>query len=183
MRSDEALAAAFRAGDDQAFTELYVRWRAPLFAFAARMLGGSEPARDAVQDTFVALWEHRLEVGRLRSFRAWIFTAARNRCLSVLRQQRTRARLDTLVETDAPAAADAVEAPDEHAMRQVRAALLELPPEDREVLVLREYEGCSYGEIADITGTTVSAVKSRLFRARRVLAARLRPVLAEGGEP
>jgi RNA polymerase sigma-70 factor (ECF subfamily) len=65
----------------------------------------------------------------------------------------------------------------------VRRAVEELPPEQREVLVLREYHELSYREIAEITGATESAVKARLFRARQALAERLRPALTGGDEP
>jgi RNA polymerase sigma-70 factor, ECF subfamily len=183
MRTDEELAEELRAGDPGAFERLYERWRGPLFAFAARMLGGSEPARDAVQDTFLALWEQRHELPRVRSFRAWLFTAGRNRCLTWLRRRDTHARLDAARGPAAPAA-DAfagLEAEDE--VRLVRETLMGLSPEHREVLVLREYQGFSYREIAGITEATESAVKARLFRARLALAERLRPALTQGDEP
>lgn len=183
MRSDEELADAFRDGDDEAFSLLYERYRRPLFVYGARMLGSAEAAGDLVQDTFLGLYERRDELQRLRSFRGWLFTVGRNRCLTLLRQQQTRGRLGTGAEheprTDGPAAT--LESEEES--RMVRRALAEMPPEDREVLVLREYQELSYREIAGITGATESAVKARLFRARQALAGRLRPALERGGEP
>ena len=180
MKTDEELVEAVRDGDEPAFAQLYDRWRGPLYVFAARMLDGSEPARDVVQETFLALWERRTDLEPMRSARAWLFTAVRNRCLTLLRRQQTRARLDVRVGRDAlaPPAGAALE--DEETVRQVRAALMEMPPEQREVLVLREYQEFSYREIAGITGASESAVKARLFRARQALAARLAPARMQG---
>jgi RNA polymerase sigma-70 factor, ECF subfamily len=183
MRSDEELADAFRSGDDEAFSALYERYRRPLYVFGARMLGSAEAAGDLVQDTFLGIYERRQELQSLRSFRGWLFTVGRNRCLTLLRQQKTRERLGADAgpgpRTDGPASM--IESEEES--RLVRRALAEMPPEHREVLVLREYQELSYREIAGITGATESAVKARLFRARQALAGRLRPALERGGEP
>jgi len=182
MRSDEELAEALRRGDEQAFASLYDRYRRPLFVFGVRMLGSAEAARDLVQDTFLGIWERRGALERPRSFRGWLFTVGRNRCLTLLRQRRTRARLDTVAH--APPAAEApvscLEAEEES--RRIRQAVAELPDGQREVLVLREYQELSYREIAEITGASESAVKARLFRARQALAVRLSPALAKGDE-
>ena len=184
MRSDEELAEDARAGDQSAYALLYERYRRPLYLFGVRMLGGAEPAADLVQEAFLGFWDRRHELGPLRSFRGWLFTIARNRCLTLLRQRQTRTRLDVFVETDCTAAEPAsgdLEAEEESQL--VRRAVAELPAEQREVLVLREYQELSYREIAEITGSTESAVKARLFRARQALADRLRPALTGGEEP
>lgn len=182
MASDEELADAFRDGDDEAFSVLYERYRRPLFVFGARMLGSAEAAADLVQDTFLGIYERRHELQSLRRFRGWLFTVGRNRCLTLLRQQKTRGRLmaGAGLEPRADAAAPAIESDEE--ARLVRQALAELSPEHREVLVLREYQELSYREIAEITGATESAVKARLFRARQALAGMLRPALTRGDE-
>jgi RNA polymerase sigma-70 factor (ECF subfamily) len=177
MRSDEELAEAFRLGDDGAFSALYERYHRSLYVYAARMLDSGEAARDLVQDVFLGLYERRHGLQRLRSFRGWLFTAGRNRCLTLLRREATRARLT-------PAAPEPVrdldlaglEAGEE--ARLVRRALAALTHEQREALVLREYHDLSYREIAEITETTESAVKSKLFKARKALHAALHPALA-----
>ena len=180
MGSDEDLLRAFGDGDDRAYALLYDRHRRPLFLFAARMLGDGEAARDLVQDVFLALLERRGQMREVRSVRAWLFTVARNRCLTWLRQGRNRSRLDEAAAGEAAAAA--APAGDEDAAL-VRRALAELPDEQREVLILREYQDLSYREIAAIAQTTESAVKSRLFRARQALGERLRPMWPRGDEP
>ena len=180
MTTDEELAGAFGRGDDRALAALYQRWRAPLFVFCARMLGQAEEARDVVQDIFAGAYERRGELAQLRSFRAWLFTVARNRCLSTLRLHRNRARLvQSHPDPAAPAPASAaVESADD--TLRVQRALAVLPPDQREALILREYQDLSYREIAEITGATESAVKSRIFRARQALCTLLRPTDSEG---
>jgi RNA polymerase sigma-70 factor, ECF subfamily len=182
MRSDEELADAFRSGDDEAFSTLYERHRRPLYVFAARMLGSAEAAGDLVQDTFLGIYERRHELQSLRSFRGWLFTAGRNRCLTLLRQQKTRGRLATGMDPGPQTDEPATTLESEEESRLVRRALTEMPPEHREVLVLREYQELSYREIAEVTGASESAVKTRLFRARQALAGKLRPALERGGE-
>jgi RNA polymerase sigma-70 factor, ECF subfamily len=175
MASDEELAQAFRDGDDAAFGALYERHRRSLYAFGLRMLGDAEAARDLVQDTFLGLYERRRDLAGLRSFRAWLFTVGRNRCLTWLRQRKTRERLIAGADPEPPREGPGAGLESEERSRLVRQVLAAMPPEQREVLVLREYQELSYREIAEITGTSESAVKSRLFRARQSLAGTLGP--------
>jgi RNA polymerase sigma-70 factor, ECF subfamily len=183
MRSDEELADAFRSGDDEAFSALYERYRRPLYVFGARMLGSAEAAGDLVQDTFLGIYERRHELQGLRNFRGWLFTLGRNRCLTLLRQQKTRGRLGAGTEPGPQADGPAATLENREESRLVRRALAQMPPEQREVLVLREYQELSYREIAEVTGASESAVKARLFRARQALAGKLSPALGRGGEP
>lgn len=179
MRADGELAVAFRDGDDRAFAALYERYKHPLYVFALRMIGEADGARDLVQDAFLRAFERRTQLQRPDSFRSWLFAIARNRCLSLMREGRRQAPLE-----EAPpeaivveAAADGVET--EQTVRRIRRALSELKVEYREVLILREYQDLSYQEIAQITESTESAVKSRLFKARRALHDALRPAMSE----
>jgi DNA-directed RNA polymerase specialized sigma24 family protein len=138
VRTDEELAEDLRGDDERAFARLYEGRRTRLFVFSARLLGSAEAGADVVQDTFLALRGRRHTLPRIRSFRAWPFTAGRNRCLTLLRGAGTRARLDAARgdgEPFAPASA-AVESDDE--ARIVRETLMAMPPEHREVLMLRE---------------------------------------------
>jgi RNA polymerase sigma-70 factor, ECF subfamily len=168
-RTDADLAAAFRDGDDSAYSTLYERHKRALYVFALKMLGERDAARDLVQDVFLRIYERRRQLEHPASFRSWLFTIGRNQCLSLLRQHRSQTSLE-----EAPEEALARELPvdareaDEDA-RSVRRALARLKVEYREILVLREYEDLSYREIAEITGSTESAVKSKLFKARRAL--------------
>jgi RNA polymerase sigma-70 factor (ECF subfamily) len=169
MTSDLELATAFRDGDERAFAALFERFRRPLYVFALRMLGDADAARDLVQDVFVRVWERRGQLDRPESFRSWLFAVARNRCLSLLRRDRGHVALDEAPE-ESLAVAAAGDGPErDQDLALLRRALAGLKVEYREVLVLREYQELSYAEIAQITESTESAVKSRLFKARRAL--------------
>lgn len=174
---DRSLIEAFQSGDEFAFVALYNRYKGPVYAFCVKMLLDRAAAEDVLQETFVRVYENRERLTRPGSFKAWLFTIARNQCLNQLRRQGRQVPLgDT--EPHAPAR----ETPFSQLMKSeqvdlVNAYLAQLKPEYREVLVLREYQNLSYEEIAAVTRNTLSSVKSRLFKARRKLGSFLRPIL------
>jgi len=179
MTSDCDLAVALRRGDERAFASLFERYRRPLYAFGLRMLGESHAARDLVQDVFLRVWERRDQLDRPESFRSWLFAIARNRCLSDFRRSRPSIALE-----DAPQDALAVAANDggperDQDLALLRRALARLKVDYREVLILREYQELTYAEIAVATDSTQSAVKSRLFKARRALHETLKPASSQ----
>ncbi len=179
MRTDEDLARAFAAGDDLAFAALYSRYKQPVYVFALRMLRQPEKARDAFQSAFLKVFECRVELARVIRFRSWIFTVVRNHCLNELRRNKS---IDTsYVEMDELQGIDdgmMLEQEDEN--KFLMAAIARLRPEYREAMLLREYQDLSYAEIALVTGSTESAVKSRLFKARQQLHRMLKPYIEKG---
>jgi len=177
MRTDEDLARAFAAGDDLAFAALYNRYKQPLYVFALRMLRQPEKARDAFQSAFLKTFERRAELARVLRFKSWLFTVVRNICLNELR--RSKSLIQTVEDMDDVQGEDVgamLEREDE--ARVLMEVIERLNPEYREVLLLREYEDLAYDEIAAITGTTESSVKSRLFRARQQLHRIMKPYVA-----
>ena len=178
MQSDAELMEAIRDGDDAAFRVLYERYKRALYVFALRMLGETDAARDLVQDVFMTVYQKQDQLQRPESFRSWLFAIGRNGCISHLRRNRGRTALE-----DAPDEAVAVNTTGDQLraaekVRMIRRALSELKVEYREVIILREYQNLSYREIADITESTESAVKSKLFKARKALHEYLKPALA-----
>ena len=165
---DTALIEAFQAGDEFAFVTLYNRYKGPVFTFTSKMLLDRDAAQDVTQETFVRVYENRDRLLRSGAFRSWLFTIARNQCLNYLRRTN---RLEVLEEETLPSV-DAVAAHLERneAVLLVNQVLARLKPDYREVVVLREYQNLNYEEIAAVTRTTVSAVKSKLFKARRKMA-------------
>ena len=177
---EKALIEAFQVGDDFAFVSLYNRYKGPIYAYCAKMLLDRDLAQDVMQETFLRIYENRDRLLKTDSFRAWTFTIARNQCLNLFRHLKKNVRLDEfLVEhleqgsIQRPGAA--LEKRDQVAI--VTHFLGRLKPEYREVIVLREYQNMSYEEIAAVTRSTLSAVKSRLFKARRKLAAYMEPLM------
>lgn len=181
MHSDDrALIEAFQDGDEFAFISLYNRYKGPVYAYCLKMLLDSEQAQDVMQETFLRIYENRDRLMNANSFKAWTFTIARNQCLNQFRRSNRHVQLtmdDAMasVKSDNPSAMSKLEKSEQ--IRFVNHFLGQLKPDYREVLVLREYQNLSYEEIAAITRSTLSAVKSRLFKARKKLAAYMEPAL------
>ncbi|NOZ56791.1 MAG: sigma-70 family RNA polymerase sigma factor [Calditrichaeota bacterium] len=162
----ELIAAALK-GDDRAREELARRARARAYRVAFRLLGSSEDARDAVQEAFLKAFRH-LKSLRGERFEPWFTKIVVNVCLDE-RRRRRRAILLPL-ETDGPASRDA-----DFALRNlVRRALALLPDRYRAVLVLRDVEGYSTRETAELLGLEEGTTRVLLLRARRRLADTLR---------
>ncbi len=177
---DKALIEAFQAGDDFAFVSLYNRYKGPIFTYCLKMLLDRDMAQDVMQETFLRIYENRDRLLNTNSFRAWTFTIARNQCLNQFRLSNKHVQLDdayaaTLPQEAAQSQEVTLEKSEQVAL--VNHFLGRLKPEYREVIVLREYQNMTYDEIAAITRSTLSSVKSRLFKARRKLAAFMEPVI------
>jgi RNA polymerase sigma-70 factor (ECF subfamily) len=128
-------------------------------------------AKDIFQETFVRVFENRDRLLNSGSFRAWVFTIARNQCLNHLRRERRNLSLDSVDAAAMPSSEMPISALEKNEqIDRVNQYLARLKEDYREVVILREYQNLSYEEIAAITRSTLSAVKSRLFKARRRLA-------------
>ena len=179
--SDETIwLAKARAGDQEAFSHLIEMYQTPIFNLAYRMLGDPAEAEDAAQEAFLRAYTRLATYDTSRSFKTWLFSIASHHCIDRLRKRRlTWLSLDEPLPADAaPALADQSPGPEEQTARGEQTALIQqhlarLSPEDRAVIVMRYWYDFSYEEIAQATGATVSAVKSRLHRARVSLAERL----------
>ena len=170
MTPDEALVERALAGDLSAFETLVARHRDVVFRVAARIVGPTE-ADDVTQDVFLRAF-HRLSQFRGASFRAWLLRIAHNTALNAL--ARRGAPEHAADEEAVPAAPSADRLPADElevSERRERLALKlrEVAPAHRAVLVLRDLEGLSYDEIAEVTGSPLGSVKGRLHRARREL--------------
>jgi RNA polymerase sigma-70 factor (ECF subfamily) len=170
-------------GDEAAFLLLYERHRTPVFRFACRMLGSSAPAEDVTQECFLSVLR-RPEAFRAEraSLRTYLCAIARHLALKQLRKRGQETLLDDPPETPdrvggaggADPLRQVVEAEEAEA---VRAAVLALPPLQREAVVLFEYEEMSLADVAAVCETDVGTVKSRLHRARERLRRTLTPLL------
>jgi RNA polymerase sigma-70 factor (ECF subfamily) len=184
LRSDEEkLAGDFQDGDDLAFVTLYNRYKRQIYVFCLRMLLDKEAAKDCVQEVFLRVYEHRRQLRQVRRFSSWLYAIARNQCLSVFRGSKHEAAEEIDFES---IRSPAGEAPDRLLERQesidlVGRYLAQLKLEYREVLLLREFQGLSYKEIAEVLGDSESAIKSRIFKARQRLFELLKPILRERG--
>jgi len=178
---DAGLAARARNGESKAFAELVSRHQDRVFRFVLRMIGSREEAMDITQETFMKAWQAMSRWRPEAQFGTWLLQIARNGTLDVLRRNGI-VRFEAL--DDELAAVDPMPGPEErvHARRRLEsldAALRSLAVEHREVLLLREVEGLSYGEIAETLGVPEGTVKSRIARARAALLEHFAPATGE----
>ena len=168
LRSDEALVALFRAGDDAAFDQVVARYRDRLIAYARHVLRGSDEAEDVVQDVLVRAHAALRRDDRQMVLRPWLYRIAHNRCMDVLRRP---APVLGEPDLDEVAPADtAGEAERREDLRHLVGDIGGLPPQQRSALIIRELEGLSHEQMAEALDTTVPGVKSLLVRARMGLA-------------
>jgi len=181
--TDEKLLSQARGGDERAFMVLYERHRLPVFRFAYRMLNSAAVAEEVTHDCFLDLIRRPEGFDPTRAaLRTYLFAAARNLSAKHFRRHACE-------ESYEEAAAELAGADDDGPLQRVlraeaagavRRAVSELPPAQREVVVLFEYEGLSLAEVAAVTGSDAGAVKSRLHRARVRLRRELAPFFEDG---
>ncbi|HEU4453891.1 MAG TPA: sigma-70 family RNA polymerase sigma factor [Longimicrobium sp.] len=186
---DSAVVAAFLDGNKRAFDELVERYQNRLLNFVYRTTGDRERGEDLVQETFIRVYRHLHRFDQSKKFSTWIYTIASNLAKNELRN-RSRNPLvlfQTLMknrEADQRPLEweDNTYRPDDlfrkrHLKTMVDSAVDQLPEHHRTVFVLREMEGKTYEEIAEITDTNLGTVKSRLNRARNSFAKIIQPLL------
>ena len=167
---DERLVAALRRGDEKAFEAIYDRHHRALLGFCRHMLGSHEEAEDALQRVFVAAHRHLCDGTEHVNLKPWLYTIARNRCLSMLRARRETLALDDVREPsgDGLALADEVELGEE--LKDLLGDIARLPDDQRAALVLAELGDLSQQEIAAILDVRTDKVKALIFQAREALA-------------
>ncbi|MCX7681155.1 MAG: sigma-70 family RNA polymerase sigma factor [Anaerolineae bacterium] len=168
-------------GDQEAFGELIRRNQEQVIGLVYRLCGDMELAEDAAQEAFLRAWQHLPSYRPDAPFKNWLYRIAANIALSALRRERAMTDIDDLL----PAASDEEPEDETEASERreyVRRAVLALPAASRAVLVLREYEGLSYREIAEVLNIPIGTVMSRLNYARSKLRESLAPYLQAEGE-
>ena len=197
VESDEALFLLYQQGDEQAFLILYERYKSNIYAYCAHVLMGVGLGREMVEDTFqevflrLAQYQHTFTGGE---FKAWIFTITRHACLTAKKRAfRLHAttgsigdgvHFDETVSDDVRRAFSTSDDPLESMAKSEQIDLLlkaiaRLPEEFREALLLSEYEGLTYDEIGKITGTSLSTIRIRIYRAKARLRKMLLPILGD----
>ena len=180
MNEEQAWVSQAQHGDDQAFTQLVEAYQKPVYNLCYRMLGEPEAGEDASQETFLRAYQHigRYDAGR--PFATWLLSIAAHYCIDRLRRRRFSTFSIDEDDDDSPAyEIPDVDAPNperESIRREEKEKLQEvlasLDATDRAAIVMRYWHDASEIEIADSLGLTVSAVKSRLHRARLALGKR-----------
>jgi RNA polymerase sigma factor (sigma-70 family) len=167
LAGDDRLVALIRAGNEAAFEVVYDRYHRQLLSFCRHMLARAEEAEDAVQQTFISAHADLERSERPIALRAWLFTIARNRCLSILRARRETA---TLEEVEPETGGLAAEVQQREDLRTMLNDISRLPDDQRAALVLAELGDLDHGDIAAVVGCPKEKVKALVFQARSSLA-------------
>ena len=170
--SDQELMRIVQAGDLSPASEIYDRYSGRIYNFALRFLKNSEAAEDATQEVFVKMIRHASQFQGDAKLSTWLFSITANWCRDFLRKADNKSKEsdDVLVTLPAPAE----QSPDRNLEQReneerIQRALKALTPEQREAILLSRYQGMSYAEIAQISGCSEGAVKTRVFRAMETL--------------
>ena len=177
-RTDEELVARASAGDLESFNQLVTRWERPIYALAYRTLGREEDARDVVQEAFLRAYRGLRGFKGQAKFSSWLYRITLNLCRDWIRRERRTPLVQVAEGTDPVDLADERVAPSESvedlvARRElsqaVAQAMAELPEEQRTAILLKEYHGLTFQEIADMLDCPLSTVKTRLYQGLSVL--------------
>lgn len=177
MTTDEELVARSRSGDLDSFNQLVVRWERPIYALAYRVIGREEDARDVAQETFLRAFRALGGFKGQAKFSSWLYRITLNLCRDWIRRERR-----TPV-SQAPEGVDLIELAGEaepsesiealvsrrELGRAVAKAMALLPEEQRTAIILKEYHGLTFQEIADLLECPLSTVKTRLYQGLTVL--------------
>ena len=171
---DAELIGKTRAGDNKAFEVLVRRYQKLVYNVVYQMVRTHDTANDITQDTFLKAYRALSSFQSNRSFKPWLLKIATNTALNAIRDRKSEQSLDDVLEQNPavePAGDDDIEREVEWRVSQKKLfdALGSLPAKQREVFILRYQQDLPYDEIAEITGNTVSSVKSLLFRSRETL--------------
>jgi RNA polymerase sigma factor (sigma-70 family) len=168
LLSDDRLVALIREGNTNAFEALYDRHHRAILSFCRHMLGGADEAEDAVQHTFLAAYNDLVSSRKQIQMRAWLFTIARNRCLTILRARPARIALEFEEKATDGLAAQVQRRED---LRDLVVDINHLPDDQRAALVLAEIGALSHDEIGSVIGVPKGKVKALVFQARESLLA------------
>jgi RNA polymerase sigma-70 factor (ECF subfamily) len=175
--TDEELVARAQGGDVDSFNQLILRWERPIYALAFRVLGREEDARDVSQEAFLRAFRALPGFKGQAKFSSWLYRIALNLCRDWIRKQR-RAPVQQIPEGVDPVEMAGEVGPAESiedlvARKQLSAIVGEamklLPEEQRTAIILKEYHGMTFQEIADLQGCPLSTVKTRLYQGLTVL--------------
>jgi len=181
VTTDEQLVLNFRNGELNAGGLLYTRYKNQIHSFCRRMLNDSELANDATQETFLKMMTKIQSLDHRMAFKSWLFSIARNEVLMIVRRGKI-VPMESFDEETTEVWDDSTPFTFTHG-NELKDLLMKaidcLKPAYREAVLLRDVEQMSYEEIARATDTSVSAVKSKLFKARLFLNEKLTPYFLE----
>lgn len=179
MKDQENIIARARRGDADAFEQLVVAYRDQVFRLALRMCGSEADADEVAQEAFLSAWKALPNFRGESQFSTWLYQLTTHAAIDLMRREKRQIAADDITEVSAadPAPSPQQQAEQSEQREIVRDAILQLAPEQREVVVLRFMEELSYEEIGAVLKLPSGTVKSRLNRAK----AQLKEILSKSG--
>jgi RNA polymerase sigma-70 factor (ECF subfamily) len=172
---DSILIERLQAGADAAFDELMRRYKRPVVSFVCRMLGDADAADDVAQEVFVRVYRNIGDYRPRTKFSTWLFALARNAAIDHLRWRKRHPTESLDAGVPIPASSTvATEVAAREVGDHIAVAVAKLPEDQKTALILSEYHGMTYGEIAQIMHCSEKSVESRLYRAKQILRERLK---------
>lgn len=166
------------ASDKTAFDQLFRMYYPNLCRFANTIIHSEILAEEAVQDTFVKLWETKKNLGQIKSIKSYLFKSVYNRCLWLIKKQNTQERYEHLYALDMPSQLNDDDKENWEAFKPyIQAAVNKLPDKCRQIFLLRRYEGLTNSEIADFLNISVKTVENQLTIAVQKLRKELHPFI------
>lgn len=186
--SDEELVALSQGGDQDSFNQLVLRWERPIYALAYRVIGREEDARDVAQETFLRAFRALKGFKGQAKFSSWLYRITLNLCRDWIRREKRTPLAQT------PEGVDLVELAGEEVVsetieqlvgrrelgRAVSKAMAMLPEEQRTAIILKEYHGLTFQEIAELLDCPLSTVKTRLYQGLTVVRKQLQQAGVSG---
>ena len=188
QQSDEETMKQYQSGDTDAMRHIFQRYKIRILNFCFGLLGNRADAEEIAGDVFLALVADKSSYDPNRTFSTWIYSIARYKCISQIRKRKPTLSLSSTKEDqdcemwDIP---DAKDQPRETLEKkevkyQVRRAILKLPNEQKEAIILRQYHGLSYQQISEVLECSTEKVKILIFRAKEQLSIELASFIEEG---
>ena len=183
---DSKLVEQFQQGDKSVFDKLAVRYRDRIYRLAQRFVPNSEDALDITQDAFIRAYQGLSDFKRKSQFYSWLYRITVNLCIDFLRKNARRETMNYALESDDLPMMNIAdhnlrpptqEVEDKELLTYLRRAIMQLAPKQREIFILRHWEGLSLKEIANTLGRSSGTVKAHLFHAHRNLRKMLRHYL------
>jgi RNA polymerase sigma-70 factor, ECF subfamily len=172
--ADSELQKRMLSGDREAFAELYRRHQRSVYGFAFQMIGAHDLAEDVTQEVFMWLMRETVLYDEKRgSLKSFLLGVTRNFVLRRLKQERAFVSIESSEDQSIFESAEDESLTQNESIREMRQAILSLPPHYREVVVLCELQELSYAEAAKVLGCAIGTIRSRLHRARAMLTERL----------
>jgi RNA polymerase sigma-70 factor, ECF subfamily len=164
QKSEAEIVARILKGDRQAYAMLVDAYKSPIYNLAYRMTGSSDDADDLTQETFIRAYQNLWRYDRCRKFFSWLYSLALNLIKSHLRKKNKYKKSSE--ELNAHFLSDKNPSPETELMetQEINVYLLRLEPESRSMLIMKFHQGLTFGEITQITGKSLSAVKMSVYR-------------------